>query len=106
MKMFVSALSLTLVAGAVHAQAISSRDVCKKAGTENRLNGMSSDQCLCLAGIAQQAMSPELYVLWTEAMYFGESREKEMLGLIQSQRKTLNQMKKTKRLSQKQCGIS
>ncbi len=105
MKRVLWTIALTLVAGSAQAQAISSKEVCDKANADNRLNGMSVEQCLCLAGIAQKNMSPELYVLWTEAMYNGESREKEMLGLKQSQNKTVNQMKKTKRQSKKQCGL-
>ena len=105
MKVLLWTISLALVASSVQAQAISSDKVCNKAHTDSRLNGASIDQCLCMATIAQQNMSPELYVLWTEAMYLGESREKEMLALKQSQRKTANQMKKTVRLSEKKCGL-
>lgn len=105
MKNLLLATVLTSIAGSAQAQAISSNDVCSKADADSRLNGMSVEQCLCLAGIAQKNMSPALYALWTQAMYYGESREKEMLALKQSQNKTVNQMKKTKRQSQKQCGI-
>ncbi|WP_209598878.1 hypothetical protein [Ruegeria sp. HKCCSP351] len=99
------ATALTLIAGSAQAQAISGDKVCSKANADSRLNGMSVEQCLCLAGIAQKNMSPELYELWAQAMYYGESREKEMVALKQSQNKTVNQMKKTKRQSQKKCGI-
>lgn len=101
--LFVTAL--TLASGSVQAQTIASNDVCSRAYSDDRLNGISIEQCACLAGIAQKNMSPELYILWTEAMYYGESREEEMFALKQSQNRTLNQLKKTKRQSQKQCGI-
>ncbi|WP_299642760.1 hypothetical protein [uncultured Ruegeria sp.] len=106
MKTTLLIVSLVLGAASVQAQAISSTKVCDKANTDNRLNGMSIDQCRCMAQIAQQNLSPELYVLWTEALYSGESRMKEMESLKQSQRKTHSQLKKTVLLSKKKCGLS
>ncbi len=96
--------ALALIASSTQAQTYAGKDVCSRAVAENRMNGMSTDQCICVAEIAKQNMSPELYALWTQAMYLGESREQEMNSLRQSQRKTLSQMKKTARLSKKQCG--
>ncbi len=95
-----------LMVGTSSAEAISASKMCQKAHAENRLNGSSVRQCVCMAGVSQKYLSPELYALWTEAMYLGESRMAEMEDLKQPQATTVRQLKKVLDRSRQNCGTS
>ena len=104
-------LRLAIVLGAVclalpaAAQVPSKAALCQKAIAEDRMSGLGQTDCLCVADVMQERLDPNFFALWADAIYFGRSREKDMLRIGLTKRQLVDQMIAAKQGIQDVCGV-
>ncbi len=87
------------------AQAIPAQIMCIQAIAEGRMGAMNIQQCQCLADVARGELSAPFYMLWTESLYTGSSRMKEIKQLGQSVQSMTDEINQTVEIAAKTCGI-
>jgi len=87
------------------AQAIPAQIMCIQAISDGRMGAMNIQQCQCLADVARRQLSTPLYLLWTESLYTGTSRMKEIRELEQSVQSMTDQINQTVEIAAAICGI-
>lgn len=100
-------LILALLAAPVLAQAaprpVPDVKMCARAVTEDRLGYNNVADCLCMARTFRSTFHPQVFALWSQAMYLGEDRLREALELGFSREQLSSQLQAGARAAKKAC---
>ncbi len=101
------AMLTCFAAGAVSAQNVDKAQLCTRAISDDRMNGLSQQKCECVATVMQSETHPKLYALWNNAMYTGQGADINSLTTVTglSERALARQMQKAAKQIRRQCKV-